>query len=176
MPHLARVILTTKHRADTGRKLSRIERLAEIIIGADLKTDDTVDVLLQCGEKNDRNKRILGSHIPTDFQAGSVRQHDIEHDQLDIVRLKRGLQCALVRRQRYPKSLLGQISAKQLSNLEVIIDYQDVGFDVHSLRPHRNCPRPNNALAHDFQRGTIQITLSSNIETYCSGAQATFGH
>src|ERR1700704_6172735 len=72
MRNLARVILTTKHRADTGRKFARIEWLAEIVIGANLKTDDTVDVLLQCGEKNDRNKRVLGSHIPTDFQAGSI--------------------------------------------------------------------------------------------------------
>jgi hypothetical protein len=66
---LRRLILTAKHGANPRRKLSRIERLAEIIIGADFKTDDPVDIFLQRSEKNDRNMRVIGSHVATDFQA-----------------------------------------------------------------------------------------------------------
>src|SRR5450756_2229157 len=67
--NLHRLTLTAKHRANPGRQLSRVERLAEIIVGADLEADDPVDVLLQCGEKNDRNMRIFGAHVAADFQA-----------------------------------------------------------------------------------------------------------
>src|ERR1700739_3777795 len=105
MRNPAGVHLTTKHRADASCKLSRIEGLAEIIIGPNLKADDPIDVLLQCGKKNNRYKRVIGSHVPTDVQARSIRQHDIEHDQFDVVGIERGLEGALVGCKRYPKSL-----------------------------------------------------------------------
>jgi hypothetical protein len=141
MHSLLCVILTTKHRSNAGCEFSRIERFAEIVVGPDLKADDAVDVLLQRGEQNDRNMGVLGPHVPADIQARSVRQHDVEHDQFDVVRLQGSHKRALVGSQRHSKALLGQIAAKQLSNLEVIIDNQDVRFDVHLFRPSsRLCP------------------------------------
>ena len=48
-------------------------------------------------------------------------------------RFQRGVERAPVGRQRHSKSLLRQIPAEQLSNLKVIIDDQNVRFDVHSF-------------------------------------------
>src|ERR1700704_4833529 len=131
MDDLVRAILTSEHRSNASCEFARIEWLGEIIVGADLKADDPVDVLFQGGEKNDRNVRVLGTHVPAYFQARSVRQHDIEHDQFDVVRVQRGLEGALVGRERHPKPLLGEISAEKLTNLEVVIDDQDMLLDVH---------------------------------------------
>ena len=59
----------SKHGPHPGDQLARVERLAEIIVGADLEPDDAVDVLFERGEQNDRNVRALGAQIAACFEA-----------------------------------------------------------------------------------------------------------
>src|ERR1700730_6533969 len=80
---------------ESNPRAPRIEWLAEIIVGVNLETD------VGTGE-------FPGAHVPADVEARSVRQHDIEHDQPDVVRLRRGLKAALVGSERHSKALPGQ--------------------------------------------------------------------
>ena len=59
-----------QHGLDAGDQLARIDRLAEIVVGADLEPDDAVDVLFQRGEENDGNVGALRRSSPE--PSGSI--------------------------------------------------------------------------------------------------------
>ena len=67
--------------ADTGDKLARAERLGDIVVAADFKTEHPVDLIIACGQEQDRLFRGL-SDLPADFQAVLFRQADVEDDQV----------------------------------------------------------------------------------------------
>jgi hypothetical protein len=50
-------LTAAKDCADASDKLARIERLSEVVIGAELETDDPVYVFFQRSEQNDRDIR-----------------------------------------------------------------------------------------------------------------------
>src|SRR5690606_3336187 len=51
----ARIMTSTKYCTDAGNEFAWIEWLTEIIVSSDLKTDDPIDIFLQCRKKDDRN-------------------------------------------------------------------------------------------------------------------------
>jgi len=67
-------------RLDAGDELTRVERLRQVVVGADLEADDLVDVLVSGGQHQDRNVRALAD-APADLDPVDVREHQIEHDQ-----------------------------------------------------------------------------------------------
>src|SRR5581483_9217803 len=50
---------TAQHRPDARDELPRVERLRQVVVGADLETDDLVDVLVARGQHQDRHVRVL---------------------------------------------------------------------------------------------------------------------
>ena len=57
-----------------------IERLREVVVGADLEADDLVDVLVARGQHQDRDVGGLADP-PADLDAVDVREVEVEDDQ-----------------------------------------------------------------------------------------------
>jgi hypothetical protein len=57
--HLLRE-LPAQHSADPGQQFARIERLAEVVVGADFEPNDAIDILLQCRQQDDRSVPSAG--------------------------------------------------------------------------------------------------------------------
>ena len=61
-------------------ELARVERLRQVVVGADLQPDDLVHVLVACGEHQDRDVGAL-PHTAADLDAVDVGQVEIEDHQ-----------------------------------------------------------------------------------------------
>jgi len=124
--------MPTQHRPHPGDQLARVERLAEIIVGADLKADDAVDVFFQRGQENDGHVRALGAQIPADIEPRPVREHDIEHDEIDLVRRQPLVQLVAACREQHAEALTLDIAGEKLADLRIVV------CDKNSLlRAHR---------------------------------------
>jgi len=66
-------------RPDPGQKLARVERLRQVIVGADLEADDPVRVVAARGQHEDRHLRTHPDPA-ADFEAVDVGQHDVQDD------------------------------------------------------------------------------------------------
>ena len=67
---------------DAGQQFSRIERLAQIVIGADLQANDAVHVLA-FGSQHDDGSAVVGrAQAPADRQAILAGQHQVQYDQV----------------------------------------------------------------------------------------------
>src|SRR5438045_2930309 len=68
-------------RADAGHQLARAERLRQVVVAAELEPEDTVDLLVLRGEKDDRHVRAA-PQPPADLGAVELRHHDVEDDEV----------------------------------------------------------------------------------------------
>ena len=86
MAHLVTLVATAVGRGaaqnalDPGDELARIERLRQVVVGADLETDDLVHVLVASGQHQDRDVGAL-AHAAADLEAVHVGQVEVEDDQ-----------------------------------------------------------------------------------------------
>ena len=81
-----------EHALDARHELARVEGLRQIVVGADLETDDLVDVLVPGGQHQDRDVRAL-AHAAADLEAVHVGQVEVEDDQRGLLgrdRVERG--------------------------------------------------------------------------------------
>ena len=111
-----------QHCAHAGDQLTRIERLAEIIVGADLESDDAVDILLERGKQDDRHAGALYSEVAAKIEARAVRQHHVEHDQVDLMRGELFAQLTAVCRKQHAETLALDIAGEQLANFRIVVD------------------------------------------------------
>jgi hypothetical protein len=63
-----------------GDELAGVERLGQVIVGADLQADDLVDVLVSRGQHQDRDVGRLAD-AAADLDPVDVREHQVEDDQ-----------------------------------------------------------------------------------------------
>ena len=111
-----------QYGAHAGDQLTRVERLAEIIVGADLESDDAVDIFFQRGEQDDRHAGALGAKVAAKIEPRAVRQHHVEHDQVDLVRGKLLAQLAAVCREQHAETLALDIAGEQLADFRIVVD------------------------------------------------------
>ena len=81
----ARDVLAVGRRAAKDRlhardELARVERLRQVVVGADLEADDLVDVLVARGQHQDRHVGAA-AQPPADLDPVDVGQHQVEDDQ-----------------------------------------------------------------------------------------------
>ena len=69
-----------QHHADTRYQFARRERLGHVIVDANFKADNAVDLVAAGGEENDGHVGEL-AQAAAHFKAVGVGQADVEHDQ-----------------------------------------------------------------------------------------------
>jgi hypothetical protein len=73
-----------QHGLDAGDQLARVERLAEVIVGAHLEADDAVDRLVARGQHDHRSRLATRAQPPAGGQPVLTRQHQVEDQQLRL--------------------------------------------------------------------------------------------
>ena len=66
-------------RADTGDELAEPERLDDVVVRAELQSDDAVDLVTARGDDDDRDVR-LGPQLTAEVEPVEVGQTEIEQD------------------------------------------------------------------------------------------------
>ena len=114
----------TEDRADARNELARIERLRQVVVGADLESDDLVDVLVARGQHQDRHVGVLADAL-ADLDPVDVGKHQVEHDQRRI--LGRG-QCERLRAVRGRLDDVArvlQVERNERGDRALVLDDQD---------------------------------------------------
>src|SRR5262249_15299958 len=172
----------TQHRADAGDQLARVERLTEIIVGANLKADDAVDILFQCRKENDRHVGAVGSEVAAHVEAGAVGQHHVEDDEIDVMRRELVPKLTATRRELHAKALSLDIAGEELPDFRIVIDDKNALGSWAHLTGKKDMPSSVPVLASPrrFNEG-IFVTKTNCLERQqCSDTnlapQAIFGH
>src|SRR5262249_23379961 len=132
-----------------------IERLGQVVVGADLEADDAVDVLNLGGQHDDRRHVVGGAQTTADRQAVFARQHEVEHDQVDRLAGEDAVQRLGVFGQQGLEPFLGEVAAQEIPDARVVVDHDDavgssVGGRIHlqlhicnsGILPGENPPEP----------------------------------
>ena len=105
-------------------ELARVERLRQVVVGADLEPDDLVDVLVASGQHQDRDVGVLADAL-ADLDAVEVGQHQVEHDQRRLLRGGERERLAAGRGRRDGVARVLQIERDERRDRALVLDDQD---------------------------------------------------
>ena len=79
---------------DPRQQLHHLERLGDVVVGAELQADDLVDDLAARGQHDHRRLDAAPAQLAHDVEAAEPRQHDVEEDEIERL-AGRALEAAL---------------------------------------------------------------------------------
>ncbi len=113
-----------QHGVDARGQLARVERLGQVVVGADLEADDAIDVLAAGGEQDDGNGGTL-SQGTQNLEAVLLGQHHIQNHQ-PVAAARRQIDGARARVVGFDVEPLGaQQLADQVAQLPIVVDDED---------------------------------------------------
>ena len=82
---------SAKNGFDAKNQFAWTERFHHIVIGAELKSDDTIDFFAACGEHDDGYAAgdLVLAQSPANFHAVDIGKHQVENDQIGRMFLDR---------------------------------------------------------------------------------------
>ena len=117
-------------RLHAGDELARVERLRQVVVGADLEPDDLVDVLVASRQHQDRNIGRM-AQPPADLDPVDVRQHQVENDERRRLGLGQGERVTARRGDFDAVPGVAQIHRHERGDRRFVLDHQ------HGLRVGR---------------------------------------
>lgn len=104
---------------------ARAERFGDVIVAAQFKADDAVDLVGTRGEKEHRQVGVAAQRA-ADVKAGDVGQADVEHDEIDAALLQPRQRLAAQRAALGGEALGAQRVAQRIGDGRFVVDDQDV--------------------------------------------------
>src|SRR5206468_2653250 len=108
--------------ADPGDQLAQAERLDDVIVRAELQTDDAVRLLRARGDDDDRDAQALAQrtadHEAIDIRQPKIEQHDIQLRHLEHLRTHHGAHNV--------KALAAQALRKRNDDRVLVLDNQNL--------------------------------------------------
>ena len=104
--------------------------LGDVIVGADLETDDCVDLRRLRGH-HDNGHRRTQSELPTDVEPGYPGEHHVEEDDVGRKVIEPFERGSSIRRDRNPKTLPLEAYDECIGVGRLVLDYQDLVFARH---------------------------------------------
>ena len=119
-----------KYRADPRHQLARIERLGQIIVGADFQSKDAIHRFAACGQQKYRNRRLLAERLQK-FEPRPAGQHYIQNDQLVVPRQSCAQAGGVIVGRVYAKSFALQKAFQQVDESVIVIDDEQAIHSIH---------------------------------------------
>ena len=117
-------------------ELAHRERLGDVVVGAELEPEDLVDLLGLGGEHDDRDRRAR-AQAPADLEPVDLRQHHVEHDEVERLLGEARERLAAVGRLHDLVAVLAQREGEQRLDRLLVVDEQDAGGAVGHVRYDR---------------------------------------
>src|SRR5438105_12881002 len=146
-------------------QLAEAERLAQVVVGAELQTEDLVALHPLGRQHQDGSGRALLSHLLEQLVAVEARKHDVEHDQVDV-QLERHAQAGLaVLGDAHLVAVPAQVEAEPEGDGAVVFDDEDARHrDYAAGRRTRNvlpCPTLLSSSMRPPCSSTILLAMAS---------------
>jgi len=110
--------------ADATAELPDREGLRDVVVGAELEAEHLVQLVVASGQHDDRHF-ALGPQTLADFEPVELREHDVEHDEVDPLRRKALQRLLAVPRLQHAVALALQGVGEQLLNGFLVVDEED---------------------------------------------------
>ena len=114
-----------EHRMDAGKQFARVEGFGDVVVGAELKTDNTVLDLALSRQHDDGDIRGIANGAANAL-AGDLGEHKVEHDQVKLMLLElldRGLAVADAHN---PVAFALEIGSDGVTDCLLILDQQNL--------------------------------------------------
>ena len=111
-------------RLDPAAELAHRERLGDVVVGPHLEAEDLVDLVVLGGEHDDRHL-AAAAQPPADLDPVELRQHDVEHDQVEALLGEAVERLAAVERGDDLVAVLAQGIGEQRLDRLLVVDQQD---------------------------------------------------
>src|SRR6267143_512699 len=136
------------------QQLAQPEGLAQVIVRAELEPEDLVALHAFGGEHQDRGVRPLPARFLEHLEAVPHRQHDVEHDQVDVGFQRHPQPGLAVLRDAHLVAVLAQVQAQAQGDRAIVFDDQDASHHAAGRITRKVRPSP--------------ILLSSSMRPPCS--------
>ncbi len=115
-----------QHGAQAGQQFARVERLGQVVVGAQLQADHAVGGIAPRGEHDDRHGAGC-AQAGADLEAVAVRQHQVEDDRvrLQAALVGQGLAHGVAAADLV--AVLRQVLRQHRAQTLVVVDQQDLG-------------------------------------------------
>ena len=131
------VRLTTQHGANTRQQFTRVKRLWNVVISANLKADNTVNFFTLRRHHDDRHRVALAAQTATNREPVFARQHQVQHHQVEGFTRQQTIHLFRVRDATNLEALLGQITFQQRTQAHVVIYDQNFVVLLHCVYSQR---------------------------------------
>ena len=130
-------------RLDARQQLGHLERLGDVVVGAELEADHLVDHLAARRQHDHRRLDAALAQLAADVEAAHARQHQVEEQQIEGV-ARRALEPALaVRRAVDAVALAGQPIGQRQDDAGFVLDQQDSSSRCVTMAAARRRPTPS---------------------------------
>ncbi|MNH06669.1 hypothetical protein D3C79_660450 [compost metagenome] len=118
--------LAAQHGLDPGHQLVRVERLAQVIVGAQLQALDTAELVALGGEHDDRDLVVLLAQALARRQAILAGQHQVEHHQVEHLTLQQAVHLLGVGHRTGTVALAGEETFQQAAKPRIVVDDENL--------------------------------------------------
>src|SRR5207248_3477790 len=112
-------------------ELAHRERLRDVVVRAELEAEHLVELLGLRGEHDDRH-RGARAELTADLEAVDLRQHYVEHDEIEVALAEAVERLVAGGRGHYLVAVLAQREREQLLDCMLVVDEEDArGLSRH---------------------------------------------
>ena len=105
-------------------ELADRERLRDVVVRAELEPDDLVELVVAGGEHDDRHL-ALGAQALADLEPVELRQHQVEHDEVDLLLGESRQSLLAVARLEHAEALALERVGEELLDGVLVVDEED---------------------------------------------------
>lgn len=119
-------LLPPQHSPDAGQQLSQGERLDDVVVGAELEPDDTIDLVGAVTGRDDHRHVGMRTDLPQQIQTVVLAEAKVENDQAGLTGFEIVVQLGPGGGRPGRDVVLLQISDHHLTQGGVVVDNDDV--------------------------------------------------
>src|SRR5271157_269875 len=119
-----------QHGLDAGHELARAEGLGDVVVGAELESENAVGFTALGGQKNDGHGGEAGSlaNRTADFEAVFARNHDVENEQRGTLAFGVGQNIDSGGIDAHIETFVLKMMANEAGNIGIVFHNKDAGF------------------------------------------------
>ena len=124
-----------EHRMDAGKQFARVEGFGDVVVGAELKTDDAVDVLAAGGEHDDGRHVLGGAKAAQNLKAILPRHHQVENEGVEVLANPEAAHRGAVFAHEYLEAVFAEIAAQKVAKSGIVVNNENFGIAFHGGSP-----------------------------------------
>ncbi len=107
-----------------GYKFARAEWFGDVIVAADLKAENAINLIGTRGEKNDRNAGEFSAcaNAAAEFESVVTWEHDVEDDEIGVKKLERCERTILTTEDARLETGLGEVVLDERGELGFVLN------------------------------------------------------